>query len=203
MTALADTTAQAPAAPVEVRGRVPDFFIVGHPKCGTTALYEMLRRHPQIFMPALKEPAYFATDLRSRFQRKASGQLPVTLAQYLSLFDGRGAGTAGGGGLIFVSGVHRRGARYRRAAARGAPHRDPARARLLPALAAPAAAAEPHRDRARPAPGARAGARAASGPADSAPLAAPAGAALLRARALRASSCAATTICSDASGCWC
>jgi hypothetical protein len=87
MTASAETTTPAPAAPGEVRGRVPDFFILGHPKCGTTALYEMLRRHPQIYMPALKEPAYFATDLRSRFQRKASGQLPVTLAQYLSLFD--------------------------------------------------------------------------------------------------------------------
>ena len=87
MTASADTATLAPAAPGEVQGRVPDFFILGHPKCGTTALYEMLRRHPQIFMPALKEPAYFATDLRSRFQRKASGPLPVTLAQYLSLFD--------------------------------------------------------------------------------------------------------------------
>ena len=31
-------------------GRMPDFFIAGHQKCGTTALYEMLRRHPQIFM---------------------------------------------------------------------------------------------------------------------------------------------------------
>jgi hypothetical protein len=86
MTASADTTALAPAAPGEVRGRVPDFFILGHPKCGTTALYEMLRRHPAIYMPALKEPAYFATDLRSRFQRKSAGPLPVTLEQYLSLF---------------------------------------------------------------------------------------------------------------------
>jgi len=45
--------------------RVPDFFIVGHSKCGTTALYEMLRGHPQLHMPA-KEPRYFAlkeTDL--------------------------------------------------------------------------------------------------------------------------------------------
>jgi hypothetical protein len=40
-------------------GRVPDFFIVGHPKCGTTALYEMLRSHPEIHMPA-KEPRFFA-----------------------------------------------------------------------------------------------------------------------------------------------
>jgi hypothetical protein len=70
----------------------PDFFIVGHAKCGTTALYEMLRRHPQIFMPALKEPAYFATDLRARFQRPAAGPLPQTLPDYLALFDGAAPG---------------------------------------------------------------------------------------------------------------
>jgi hypothetical protein len=35
------------------RGRVPDFFIVGHHKSGTTALHRMLRSHPQVFMPAL------------------------------------------------------------------------------------------------------------------------------------------------------
>ncbi|MGA2164554.1 MAG: sulfotransferase [Solirubrobacteraceae bacterium] len=92
MTASPDTTALAPAGPGETRGRVPDFFVLGHPKCGTTALYEMLRRHPQIFMPALKEPAYFATDLRSRFQRKGTGPLPVTLEQYLSLFGAAPAG---------------------------------------------------------------------------------------------------------------
>jgi hypothetical protein len=67
---------------------VPDFFIVGHAKCGTTALYEMLRGHPQIFMPELKEPAYFATDLRRRFQPRASGPLPETLPEYLALFEG-------------------------------------------------------------------------------------------------------------------
>ncbi len=47
---------------------VPDFFIVGHQKCGTTALYEMLRGHPQIFMPDVKEPRFFAPDLRSRLR---------------------------------------------------------------------------------------------------------------------------------------
>ncbi len=65
---------------------VPDFFIVGHAKCGTTALYEMLRAHPQIFMPDLKEPAYFATDLRRRFQPAGAGPLPETLDDYLALF---------------------------------------------------------------------------------------------------------------------
>jgi sulfotransferase family protein len=71
---------------------MPDFFIVGHAKCGTTALYEMLRRHPQIFMPELKEPLFFATDLRARFRRRAAGPLPMELADYLSLFAAAGAG---------------------------------------------------------------------------------------------------------------
>jgi hypothetical protein len=67
--------------------RAPDFFIVGHHKSGTTALYEMLRRHPQIFMPDLKEPRFFAGDLRFQFEPKTSGRLPKTLEEYLSLFD--------------------------------------------------------------------------------------------------------------------
>src|SRR5271154_4327889 len=71
----------------EQRGRVPDFFIVGHAKCGTTALYEMLRQHPQIYMPALKEPLFFASDLRARFQRRAAGPLPTSLEEYLPLFS--------------------------------------------------------------------------------------------------------------------
>jgi hypothetical protein len=41
----------------------PNFFIVGAPKCGTTALYEYLRPHPNIFMSEVKEPHYFAKDL--------------------------------------------------------------------------------------------------------------------------------------------
>jgi Sulfotransferase domain len=65
--------------------RVPDFFIAGHHKCGTTALYEMLRRHPQIYMPDLKEPWFFARDLRLRSQ--PASRLPTTLDEYLSLFS--------------------------------------------------------------------------------------------------------------------
>lgn len=43
--------------------RLPDFFVVGAPKCGTTALHEYLRRHPQLFMPSQKELHYFGSDL--------------------------------------------------------------------------------------------------------------------------------------------
>ena len=65
--------------------RPPDFFIVGQPKSGTTALYEMLRRHPQIFMPENKEPWFFAEELHERTPPRPGGT-PETLAEYLALF---------------------------------------------------------------------------------------------------------------------
>jgi hypothetical protein len=40
----------------------PDFFIVGAPKCGTTALAQFLARHPDIYMPQ-KEMHFFGRDL--------------------------------------------------------------------------------------------------------------------------------------------
>jgi hypothetical protein len=70
--------------------RVPDFFIVGNPKSGTTALYEMLRRHPQIYMPDLKESWFFVPELRARAQPGRYVKRPDTLEEYLALFDPAG-----------------------------------------------------------------------------------------------------------------
>ncbi len=69
---------------------MPDFFIVGHPKCGTTALYEMLRRHPQVFMPDVKEPWYFSTDLYENAPPRPQG-IAATLEEYMELFAPAGA----------------------------------------------------------------------------------------------------------------
>ncbi len=44
----------------------PNFFIVGAPKCGTTSMWAYLRQHPDIFMPKVKEPNYFCSDMPSR-----------------------------------------------------------------------------------------------------------------------------------------
>jgi hypothetical protein len=41
---------------------LPDFFIAGAPKAGTTALHAALARHPSLFMSAVKEPKFFLTD---------------------------------------------------------------------------------------------------------------------------------------------
>ncbi len=60
-------------------GRLPDFFIAGAPKCGTTSMYAYLRQHPQIFMPFLKEPLFFGADLTHRYGR-------MQPAEYLALF---------------------------------------------------------------------------------------------------------------------
>lgn len=57
--------------------RKPDLFIVGAPKCGTTALHHYLSEHPRIFMSGPKEPWYFAADY-PRFRS--------TLGDYLALF---------------------------------------------------------------------------------------------------------------------
>ncbi len=82
---------EPPAASSPARMRAPDFFIVGHAKSGTTALYEMLRAHPQVFMPALKETRFFARELHPEPPRagRAEGVAhPSTLGDYLSLFAG-------------------------------------------------------------------------------------------------------------------
>ncbi|MCW3057590.1 MAG: sulfotransferase [Solirubrobacterales bacterium] len=82
-------SAEKPAAGPLPKKRIPDFFIVGHAKSGTTALYGMLRRHPQIYMPDNKEPWYFADELRVRAPPRPEGT-PKTLDEYLSLFAAAG-----------------------------------------------------------------------------------------------------------------
>ena len=43
---------------------LPNFFIAGAPKAGTTSLYHYLDQHPQIYLSPIKEPAYFSLELR-------------------------------------------------------------------------------------------------------------------------------------------
>jgi hypothetical protein len=50
--------------PVFATMKLPNFFIVGAPKAGTTSLYSYLRQHPQIYMSPIKEPNYFADEMR-------------------------------------------------------------------------------------------------------------------------------------------
>jgi len=56
----------------------PNFFLIGAPKSGTTALSEYLKGHPNIFFSPVKEPHFFDLDNSKRL--KLNGQT------YLSLF---------------------------------------------------------------------------------------------------------------------
>ncbi len=81
---MSGSAAGPSARPERSTGRLPDFFIVGHPKSGTTALYRMLREHPQIFMPEVKEPSFFVPELRT--PKRSQARYPETIGGYRSLF---------------------------------------------------------------------------------------------------------------------
>lgn len=70
--------------------KLPNFLIVGAPKCGTTALYKYLSAHPNVFMPEVKEPYYYIKP------KEGIGHGPKDLsfrgfidteAEYHALFD--------------------------------------------------------------------------------------------------------------------
>src|SRR5687767_13894655 len=61
----------------------PNFFIVGAPRCGTTSLTRWLANHQDVYMPAIKVPFHFGTDLDMIPKRKFR-----TLEAYLALYEG-------------------------------------------------------------------------------------------------------------------
>jgi hypothetical protein len=41
---------------------LPNFFVIGAAKSGTSSLYHYLRQHPQVYMSPVKEPGFFAFE---------------------------------------------------------------------------------------------------------------------------------------------
>ncbi|HLG99373.1 MAG TPA: sulfotransferase [Bryobacteraceae bacterium] len=67
---------------------LPNFFLVGAPKAGTTSLYFYLDQHPQVYMSPIKEPHFLADEIRfenfsPHMQEIAAPGLPA-LEQYLN-----------------------------------------------------------------------------------------------------------------------
>jgi len=71
---------------------LPNFFILGAQKCGTDALYNALRQHPDIYMSPNKEPFFFIMDGDLPGYRIPTpgykNRLVYNLDQYLQLFEG-------------------------------------------------------------------------------------------------------------------
>ena len=60
--------------------KLPDFIVMGAPKCGTSAAYHYLSQHPDVFIPKAKEQHFFCTDLNT--------QKPITFQEYKASFEG-------------------------------------------------------------------------------------------------------------------
>jgi len=64
----------------------PNLFIVGAPKCGTTALYKYLESHPQVFMSDPKEVNFFSKKELEEQSLYYQDFKPKNEKEYLSLF---------------------------------------------------------------------------------------------------------------------
>jgi hypothetical protein len=79
--------------------RKPNLFIVGAPKCGTTAWVSYLASHPDIYFPRIKEPHFFSPDMPKRpgFNNFTSEE------RYLALFaPGRDKKIVGEGSVRYL-----------------------------------------------------------------------------------------------------
>jgi hypothetical protein len=73
---------------------MPNFLIIGAAKSGTTALYEYMKQHPQIYMSPVKEPNFFALegenlDFQGPGDQQATARWSTTSCEaYRKLFQG-------------------------------------------------------------------------------------------------------------------
>jgi hypothetical protein len=78
---------------------LPDFFVLGAPKAGTTALHTALACHPQLYLSPVKEPKYFLCDGRPPPQEGGPGDAHSyrewvwSRSQYEQLFAAAPGGT--------------------------------------------------------------------------------------------------------------
>ena len=83
---------------------LPDFFLLGAPKAGTTALHAALAQHPQLYLSTVKEPKFYLCDGRRPVRSGQRGPGDAHSArewvwrrsQYEALFDGAPAGALRG-----------------------------------------------------------------------------------------------------------
>ncbi|MFT5672222.1 MAG: hypothetical protein ACI9JT_000851 [Polaribacter sp.] len=64
----------------------PNFFIVGAPKCGTTALFRFLENHPQVFLSDPKEVNFFSKKELEEQRLYYQDFKPKNENEYLNLF---------------------------------------------------------------------------------------------------------------------
>jgi hypothetical protein len=96
---------------------LPDFFLIGAPKAGTTALHAALAKHPGLFLSGVKEPKYFLCGDRRPTGQRGPGDAHSAREwvwqrpRYEALFDPAPAGIPRGESTPFYlydTDAHRR-----------------------------------------------------------------------------------------------
>jgi hypothetical protein len=81
---------------------LPNFLVIGAPRCGTTSLYEYLNGHPDVYMSPVKEPDFFSRRALDNYyfpgpeappgeEEKRKAALDAEMAKYAALFEGAGS----------------------------------------------------------------------------------------------------------------
>ena len=88
---------------------LPNFLIIGAAKAGTTAVYNYLQQHPEVYMSPLKEPHFFSymgrrPDCNGPGDAEGINEYAITdLSSYERLFEGaRGFAAVGEGSVSYL-----------------------------------------------------------------------------------------------------
>ena len=77
---------------------LPNFFLAGAPKTGTTSLYYYLKQHPDIYMSPVKEPCFFASEMRAEnFSPEFSTAIRQSSQNLVKYLEGPMSGPSPGG----------------------------------------------------------------------------------------------------------
>ena len=68
----------------EKKNKIPNFFVVGAPKSGTTSLYFYLKQHKDIYLSPIKEPVFFARDIVDNVLKCKKDVMPFNPQKYFS-----------------------------------------------------------------------------------------------------------------------
>lgn len=67
---------------------LPNFFVIGAMKAGTTSLFHYLGQHPDVFVPQVKEPQFYSSRSNADWNGPDVRGIRTTRDTYLALFAG-------------------------------------------------------------------------------------------------------------------
>jgi len=86
---------------------MPNFFVIGAGKAGTTSLHRYLDQHPDVYMSPVKEPTFFAPEAGRPHPGEPAKAAVDTRTEYEALFDGvRGERAIGESSVAYLPFAH-------------------------------------------------------------------------------------------------